>query len=257
MLPIAAVVVAVSMIAAALRIDSGVAQLVSGAGVVAVYVGYVRWIERRRVDELGAAGAAPELARGLVLGALLFAATVAVLCVVGVCEIGGGGGAHGVLRVLAAAAGASMMEEIVFRAVVFRLVERGLGTWIALALSAAMFGLVHMFNAGATVVSTLAIALEAGVLLAAAFILTRRLWLAFGLHAAWNFTEGGVFGAAISGGHTQGLFATRFHGNSLITGGAFGPEASIVAIAICLVAGIALLVAAHRRGHFVPPYWRR
>jgi uncharacterized protein len=256
-LAIAAVVIAVSVAADALELDGAIAQLVAGAGVAAVYVGHVRWIEQRRVDELDGAGAAAELARGLVLGALLFAATVAVLCVIGVCTIGPGAGALGALRMLAFAAGAAVTEEIMFRAVLFRLVERGLGTWIALALSASLFVLLHAFNAGATVISTLAIALEAGVLLAAAFVLTRRLWMAFGLHAAWNFTEGGVFGAAVSGGNAHGLFTTRFHGGTLVTGGAFGPEASIVAIAICLAAGIAVLVAAHRRGHVVPPSWRR
>ena len=110
---------------------------------------------------------------------------------------------------------------------------------------------------GATVVSTLAIALEAGVLLAAAFMLTRRLWMAIGLHAAWNFTEGGVFGASVSGGTPYGLLRSRFTGAPLLSGGAFGPEASIVAVVLCLSAGIAFCVYARRRGRFIVPFWRR
>jgi CAAX prenyl protease-like protein len=57
----------------------------------------------------------------------------------------------------------------------------------------------HLLNPNATLVAGLAIALEAGVMLAAAYLLTSRLWLSMGIHFAWNFTPGGIFGAAGSG----------------------------------------------------------
>src|SRR5215468_7367401 len=232
-------------------------RLVEAAGVVALYIGYVRLVERRRVDELSGPGAVTELARGLIFGASLFAATIAVICLLGACAVERGDGSS-VIGLFIGAAVAAIIEETLMRAILFRIVESSLGTWAALLLSAALFGVGHAFNPGATVVSTLAIALEAGVLLAAALILTRRMWLAFGLHAAWNFTEGGVFGAAVSGfDHAHGLLRSRFHGDPGITGGAFGPEASIIAVAICLAAGCALLVLARRRGRFVAPFWRR
>ena len=69
--------------------------------------------------------------------------------------------------------------------------------------------------------------------------------------------EGGLFGASVSGGDSHGVLASKFHGDPLLTGGAFGPEASIVAVLICLTAGVVLLAVAHRRGRFVPPRWRR
>src|SRR3954471_14552398 len=133
-------------------------------------------------------------------------------------------------------------------AIFFRIVEESLGSVIALVASAALFGLLHAFNPGATLVSTVAIALEAGSILAAAYLLTRPLWMAIGLHAAWNFTEGGVFGASVSGSAPHGLLHSRFTGAPLLSGGGFGPEASIVAIVVCLTAGIALCVAVIRRG---------
>ena len=74
-------------------------------------------------------------------------------------------------------------------------------------MSFTFFGLIHAANKGATLESTLAIALEAGILLAASYILTRSLWLPIGLHFGWNFTEGGIFGAAAGstlGKHTDG-----------------------------------------------------
>jgi uncharacterized protein len=136
-------------------------------------------------------------------------------------------------------------------------VEESLGSVIALLASAALFGFLHAFNPGATLVSTVAIALEAGVILAAAYLYTRRLWMAIGLHTAWNFTEGGIFGASVSGGVGHGLFASHFAGRPIFSGGAFGPEASIVAVVVCLIVGVALLVRSRRLGHFQPPFWAR
>jgi CAAX protease family protein len=224
---------------------------------LATYVGFVRAIERRRVGELGAPGAASEFGLGFLLGALLFSSTMWVLVLLGVADIAPGGGWTALGYPLLAALTAAVTEETLMRGVLFRIVEESLGSWVALALSAAIFGALHAFNPGATLTSSIAIALEAGVLLAAAFMLTRRLWIAFGLHAAWNFTEGGVFGASVSGNDMQGMFASRFHGPDILTGGAFGPEASIVAVLICLAAGIVLLRIASRRGHIVQPFWRR
>jgi membrane protease YdiL (CAAX protease family) len=228
-----------------------------GVVVCLLYAGYVRVVERRGVVELGRGGAVVETARGFVIGTALFAATIAILLVAGVCTVERGEGWRALLFSFSAAIGAALAEEIIMRAIFFRIVEESLGTWIALALSAALFGLLHGFNPGATLTSIAAIALEAGVLLAGTFMLTRRLWMAIGMHTAWNFTEGGIFGASISGTTPHGLFTSRFAGPRLLTGGEFGPEASIVAVLLCLAVGIMLIVMARRRGHIIQPFWRR
>jgi membrane protease YdiL (CAAX protease family) len=254
--PIVALVLVIQQLAPALRLPGSVVALVAGLGAVALYVGYVRLVERRPVDELAGAGAAAELAGGFALGAALFGATIGILCALGVASIGPGDGWGALGRGLIGAIAAALLEEILVRAILFRIIEQALGTLIALALSAAVFGLLHASNPGASVTSTLAIALEPGILLAAAFAWTRRLWIVFGLHAAWNFTEGGVFGASVSGNDAHGLFSTQLHGARLLTGGEFGPEASIVAVVVCLIAALALLARVRRAG-FVPPFWRR
>ena len=100
-----------------------------------------------------------------------------------------------------------------------------------------------------------AISIEAGVLLAAAFMLTRRLWLCIGAHIAWNFTQGGVFSVAVSGGQSKGFFQSRMVGPEWLTGGAFGAEASVVALGICVAAGVILLFLAIKTGKVVPPFW--
>ena len=224
-------------------------------GTLATYAAFVRLVERRRVIELGRAGAARELGVGFALGFALFSLTMLVLWMLGVVDVVAAGGWTAFGYPLLDAVIAAVTEEVLMRGVVFRIVEESLGSWIALAFSAALFGALHAFNRGATMTSSIAIALEAGVLLAAVFMLTRRLWMVFGLHAAWNFTEGGIFGASVSGGDAHGVFASQFHGPDVLTGGEFGPEASIVAVVICFATGAFILWRARNR--FVAPFWKR
>src|SRR5206468_8601734 len=135
-----------------------------------------------------------------------------------------------------------------FRGILFRIVEAGLGSWLGLLVSAAVFGLAHLANPGSNVIGAASIIIEAGILLAAAYMFTRRLWLPIGLHFAWNFTEAGIFGADVSGRHIGGLLRSTLTGPAWLTGGAFGPEASVVAVVLCLAVGVAFIVAAVRRG---------
>ena len=145
------------------------------------------------------------------------------------------------------------IEELLFRGVLFRLIEEWAGTWIALVISATLFGLAHAANPGATWFSSLAVALEAGVLLGAAFVVTRNLWFPIGLHFAWNFFEGPVYGSQVSGHQfLTSAFTSQISGPTLLTGGRFGPEAGLFALMTCLVAAAALLAYALRRSLVVP-----
>jgi hypothetical protein len=150
----------------------------------------------------------------------------------------------------------AVIEEVLVRGFIFRVLSVGTGTWIALLLSAALFGALHASNPGATAFSSIAIALEAGVLLAAAYVVTGRLWLSIGLHAAWNFTEGSIFGMSVSGGkQSASLISGTLSGPAMLTGGAFGPEASIVAVLVCLALAVLLLQHAVRSGRIERPPW--
>jgi hypothetical protein len=147
---------------------------------------------------------------------------------------------------------AAAIEELLFRGIVFRLIAEWAGTWIALTVSAVVFGGLHAFNPGATWFSSLAIALEAGVLLAAAYVATGNLWLPIALHFSWNFCEGPIFGTALSGTATsQTLFEAHLGGPAVLTGGVFGPEAGVPALLAGLIAAAAFLIYARRRGRIV------
>jgi membrane protease YdiL (CAAX protease family) len=152
----------------------------------------------------------------------------------------------------------ALYEEGLFRAIIFRLTERSLGTWISLALSAVLFGAAHLQNPNATLIGAVAIAVEAGVLLAALYQLTGSLWAAVGLHWAWNVFEGAVYGVPVSGiPIPRGILTARLAGPTLWTGGAFGPEAGVIAMAIGVAAGLGLLLQVARRGRIVPGPWAR
>jgi len=203
------------------------------------------------------AAQAARLAVGILGGATLFVLVYLLLWVAGAVSFDGFNGFGGLGHALAIAVASAVGEEIVFRGVLFRRFETALGTAIALIVSAALFALLHAGNPGASWISTLAIALEAGVLLGVAYAATRSLWLPIGVHFGWNFTEGGIFGAAVSGGQYQGLIAAPLWGPPWLTGGAFGPEASLPALTVALCASAALggYVVRHR-GWRAPP-WRR
>ena len=225
---------------------------------ILAYKGYKRWIERAPDRELEFAGAGRELALGLAGGAALFSVMTGIVALLGGFEIMGLRGAGAIWSMLSLAVFSSVFEEILLRGIVFRQLEAWLGSWIALALSSALFGALHITNPGATWFSSVAIAVEAGILLGAAYMLTRRLWLAIGIHAAWNFTQGWVFSVPVSGGEAPlGLLITRRLGPEWLTGGDFGLEASVVAMVVASLAGVILLLLAIQRGQLLPAPWRR
>ena len=216
----------------------------------------VRWLEGRKAKELEFGPSLALTPLGVVVGLGLFCLVYAVLWAAGHAVFHGFVGTSGLITAVSAAVAAAVSEELVFRGVLFRVLEDSLGTLLAVILSAGVFGLLHGVNPGATVVSTAAIALEAGVLLAAAYTATRSLWFPIGLHFGWNFTEGGIFGAAVSGGKSHGLFDVRLTGADLWTGGAFGPEASLLAVGLCLLLALGLLWQTVRAGRWVPLRFR-
>lgn len=224
----------------------------------AAYVAYVRLVERRSVPaELAVGGALPELGLGVLIGALMFVFVISVLWSLGhysVTEVQSWRVAIPALRIAAIAA---VTEELFFRGVLFRITEEWLGTWWALLASASVFGLLHLLNPGATLLAGVAIIIEAGVMLAAAYVVTRRLWLPIGIHFAWNFVQGGIFGVAISGSQVKGILKGQLTGPTLVSGGAFGVEASVFAIGLGIVTSACCLWIVRRKGNAPTPSWAR
>lgn len=233
------------------------AALMAALG-LAVYSGFVRLVEQRPVRELALPMLGRELGTGILAGAGLYTLCVLILMALGVYRIDGINPLSLMLPSVAMALSSGVLEELLHRGTIFRNCEELLGSWLALLVSALFFGFRHMSNADGNMIGAVAITIEAGVLLAAVYLLTRRLWLSIGAHIAWNFTQGGIFSGSVSGAFEQpGLFKATIQGAELLTGGKFGMEASIVAFLICTTVGLIIVRMAHRRGNIMPLPWRR
>jgi len=225
---------------------------------IAAYLFVVRVIEKRRADELAWRKVLRDGPLGAVGGALLVSAVVGVMWLSGSYAVTGTNPDPAWVRQLVVGGiGAAIVEEIMMRGVLFRISEEGLGTWGALVLSGLLFGFLHIGNPGATVWSSVAIAVEAGMLLGLVFHVSRSLPLCMGVHMGWNFAQGTVWGIPVSGGKDTGWLVSARTGPEWLSGGAFGAEASVIAVALCSVVSLALLAAAVRSGTIVPPWFAR
>jgi membrane protease YdiL (CAAX protease family) len=139
----------------------------------------------------------------------------------------------------------------------FRLVERLLGSWLSLLLTMIFFGVVRLFGDDATPLAVLAVALEAGLLFAVLYMVTRRLWAAIGLQAAWKFAQVGLYGDAMTSGRPRGFLLSSLEGPDWLTGGRGGTDASVPALVLAALLVVALLAVAVRRGQIVRPVWQR
>ncbi len=227
-----------------------------------VFVGTV--VERRPFAAfgLGSRGAVSDTAKGLALSAAMMGAVIGSMALAGWYEVAATsfsepGVWSTVVGYLGLFLAVSIFEEVLFRGILFRIVEEGLGSWLALAITALLFGYLHLSNPNATLLGALGVAL-AGVLYAAGYMLTRNLWLVIGLHWSWNFFQGAIFGVPVSGQSLQGVpVSATIAGPELWTGGAFGPEAGLLAYSVNAIVSIAMLALAVRRGHIVTPRWMR
>jgi uncharacterized protein len=219
------------------------------------YSFYVRRLEKRKMTELGFSHVWSEFGIGALLGFGLFSLVILVLWLMGYYRITSiellffplFGSLLGALV-------SAWVQELIFRVAIYRITEEWLGTWWALAISALLFGLIHLTSAGATLISALAVALEAGIILGAAYTLTHRIWMALGIHMAWDFANDGIYGVGIagqSGAKLNGLIHASLHGPVLFTGGTLGVEASVLTLILMLLAGGIILWIAYRGGHFI------
>jgi hypothetical protein len=271
--PLVAMVIAVAMFLLATSVAMQIGKLllplppveklasnaILGIGLVfAVYKLVIVRLGDRPRDDLRAAGALKGTAAGLLLGFLLFCAVVGIAALFGVYSIMGLGDTRELAKdLIGTAILAAFMEELLFRGILFRWIEEFAGSWAALVVTSGLFGLAHILNQNATWFSSFAIAVEAGLLLGGAYMLTRSLWMPMGLHAAWNFTQGFIFDVPVSGSAQNGLVVAKLSGPTLLSGGGFGLEASVIALVIATAAGLWLVWRAVSFGELVQPWWVR
>ncbi|MCL3819431.1 CPBP family intramembrane glutamic endopeptidase [Aeromicrobium wangtongii] len=231
-------------------------QLAVGVVSAAVAVFAYRWVVRRTEpgapEDLAGPGAVSALFRGTFVAVLTFAAVIGAIAAFGGYEIVGTGSVTGAAALVGIMATAAAVEELMFRGFLFRWIEKGTGTWIAFTFSALLFGLIHLTNPNATLWGAVSVAIGGGGMLTAAYLASRNLWLPIGLHFGWNVAGSALFSTEVSGNDTaQGLFDTVMDGPVLLTGGSFGPEASLFTLLFTGIVTVTLLVVARRRGNIL------
>ncbi|WP_420575034.1 CPBP family intramembrane glutamic endopeptidase [Kordia sp.] len=143
----------------------------------------------------------------------------------------------------------SSVEEIFFRAFLFYIAFEALSiikkdptkrAFLILIIIAPLFGIAHISNEGATIMSTVNLGLDA-MMMCLPFLITGRLGMSIGMHFSWNLVQGAVFGFPISGNIAKASIISVEMPNNLLTGGIFGPEGSIVFILLDIIAIVLIL----------------
>ena len=239
-----------------------VARVIGEVLIIAVllltYQLYCRWIERRAAVEISTRRLVPEFINGLGLGAGLVGLSTAIAILLSSTIILPGTESWPTLITQFFFFGmAALWEEIAFRLILFRLTEEWLGSWPAILIQAVLFGFSHAGNPGATVWSSISIVLSAGALLSALYMLTRRLWMVWGVHIFWNYFQSAIMGLPVSGGQSDGILSTQLNGPTWITGGEFGIEASALTVLVVLVTGLVFFRIVILKGRVVPSLRKR
>jgi uncharacterized protein len=233
-------------------------DLVAIVLLLVVYKLVIRRLGEHPRDDYRDPKALRHLAIGLGAGFAVFSVAVAIAAALGIYQVNGRGDLSGLLAALIASAlFPAVNEELLFRGILFRWIEEFGGSWLALLVTSALFGCAHLLNPNASPIAAVGIALEAGVMLGAAYMLTRSLWLPMGLHAAWNFAQGEIYDIPVSGTPVHGMVDARLSGPPLLAGNGFGLEASLIAIVVATLFGIWLLWLAVKKGNVIQPRWVR
>ena len=223
--------------------------VVAAAIILGLYALFVRWMERHWPADLSLGRLVPHTLLGILVGFIFMVLVVSTIVAMGDATVTWRGFSvekqfSVFMMFLAVAVG----EEMIFRGVIFRWIDERWNTWVALLISAILFGWMHISNDNATWWSSLAIAVEAGLLLGAAYKWSGSLWVPICIHWAWNYTQGNIFGLAVSGSEAgETMLTTIVNGPDIITGGAFGPEASIISVILGTFFTIVFLANCYRR----------
>ena len=149
---------------------------------------------------------------------------------------------NGLFLMIAIAVG----EEMVFRGYILNNLMQTLNRWLALAISAALFALMHSNNPSVDLIAMVNL-FGGGLVLGINYIFTRNLWFSILLHTAWNFLQGPVLGFPVSGVKLPSILHLELKGNSLLSGGAFGLEASLITSILVIVTVVILYIVYRSR----------
>lgn len=225
-------------------------------GFVIIFVWiWVRFFEERSFITLGfnLNGALKKYLKGFFVGALMLIIVIGLMSIIGNVEILDNSEPFGIngLGIISLLLLGYMVqgaaEEIIARGWQFQVIGARYKPWLGAVISSVIFALLHGFNSGINLLALINLALFA-FLLIFMILHDKSIWSACGWHTAWNWTMENVFGLKVSG--TEGIvsvFKFKTEGPTIITGGDFGPEASILTSIVLIGGMIYILVVSKNK----------
>ena len=226
-----------------------VVELFGFTGTLLTTLLFRRYMDRKTFKSLGfsMAGRGKDMLAGLAGAILLFGVGTLALYLMGQISFSGFQfDAASFLVSFALFVVVAINEETIIRGYILNNLLTRMNKYVALAISASVFGVLHIFNSGMDVLPLVNLIL-AGILLGSAYIFTRNLWFSISLHLFWNFIQGPVLGYSVSGTKTSSLLKMSSLGDSTLTGGKFGFEGSIVCTILMVMAIAAVFTYFTRR----------
>jgi membrane protease YdiL (CAAX protease family) len=213
--------------------------------ILGLYVVFTYWIEKEWAPDVVRRRAFTDLLTGLSFGAVYLLVVAGIIYLCGCVSFEKfTWDSQSQLIAFLSFFGVAVGEEIIFRGVLFKWIDKRWGMWPALLVSAFVFGFAHLTNDNGSVWSSISISVEAGLLFGMIYKWSGSLWIPIGIHWTWNYVQGNILGFAVSGTDAGTTWYKAIpSGPDLISGGAFGAEASIVSFVLGLVL-TALLVRA-------------
>ena len=225
-------------------------------GVFLAYYLIFRLYEGRKITELSGKQLIPETLIGFFGGFFCISIILLVLFFTGHFQILSSYPLSTLLLPLTAITLFALIEEILFRGILYRITEENLGTIIALLLTSIPFGVFHIFNQDANVYSILSATLG-GLVMGILYTLTKRLWIPIFAHVGWNFAQVFFLSNVSSVTDYTGLFESRLEGSALLVGGGFGIEDSLISSSLLILLFAGLYFTALKKGRIEKPFWKK
>lgn len=230
--------------------------ILSFAPIFLLLWGWLKWYEKRPFWTLGLEGRGAWFyyLRGLLAGLVMFAVSVGVSAALGFMAVEepsarpqGLAALGGVLLVFVGWTVQGPAEEALARGWLLPVIGvRHKPLW-GIIVSAVVFAVYHSLNPNVSPVAFVNLFLF-GLFTALYALYEGGLWGVFGIHAAWNWAQGNLFGLEVSGTPPAGgtLFNLMETGPDVITGGPFGPEGGLAVTVVLLISSVAIWLVSGR-----------
>jgi len=209
-------------------------------------------LEKREITELGRKGFMKDMLAGLLLSAGTISFVLLILALLGYYKIESFHPQMSLIPLFIVIISLVFVEELLFRGIIYRIVEDSLGTNLSLIISGLLFGLFHITNESMNIQSFIAVMIG-GMMVGIMFTYTKRLWMPLFFHFGWNFFQI-LYGVTLSGEEefkTNALLKSSLKGPDIFTGGKFGPENSVITIVLTFLIFLAIYWLSFKKGKII------